>query len=200
MAAMRRMRYRRSSRLASSLQWRSSTRMRRDRSLANPLTNAHISWKRRCRSCSGSRLSGEGADPPARSGASLSKLGATVRRRSRASSGLVAGVRAQQVKQRRVGERLVAVEAGALENAIATNRGVGNSFPSEPALANARFTRNEQDAAAAVEQSIQGGELLVAADDNRRADRTNWWHAAGDLQARPTTATLSRTRPESFRI
>ena len=99
-----------------------------------------------------------------------------------------------------VGERLVAVEASALENAIATNRGAGNSFPSEPALANARFTRNEQDAAAAVEQSIQGGELLVAADDNRRADRTNWWHVAGDLRARPTTATFSRTRPESFRI
>ena len=40
---------------------------------------------------------------------------------------LVAGVRAQEVEKRRVGERLVAVEAGALENAIAASRGVGNT-------------------------------------------------------------------------
>ena len=113
---------------------------------------------------------------------------------------LVAGVCPQEVEQRRIGERLVTVEGGALEHAIAANRGVGNSFPSDPALANARFTRNEQDAAAAIEQRIQGGELVVTADDNRGADRTNWWHAAGDLHARTTTATLSRTRLESFRI
>jgi hypothetical protein len=77
---------------------------------------------------------------------------------------------------------------------------VGNSFPSEPALANARFTRNEQDAAATVEPSIQGGEFLVAADDNRCADRTNWWHTEGALHAKPTTVTFLRTRPEYIRI